>query len=715
MATLKESLTLSYFISHKWGVAILICLLAIIFGWVISDRALFRMLELKSIDSRFEIRGGVDQDKSNIVIVDISDQASAALPERWPWPREYYARLIRNLNQAGAKSIGIDVVLDMPDINNPQSDDELARVLKETNNVVLAGKILEERKEGGYHYRTLIEPYEIFNRAIQGGWGMVSVAPDMDGSWRRYLMIDQYKNRTYYGFAIEVLLKYFDYHETIKIQLSEIPQFSKNYMLINFQGAKKTFPYYSFDTVIDDSTFMTNEEDADFKINSFDARPEPDIGFDGGLLYQGIFKDKIVLVGSSMAELHDLFPSPFSTELDLMPGVEIHANALHTLLNQDYIYRQTVFKKAVMIIMLTVLAFLMTSYLKPFAGFIFINVEIGLLIILSIYLFSYFNYLIYLVSPILSISFCFVGNVMFQYSRELEQKRLIKHAFKHYLDKNVVEHLIHHPELLQLGGEERHMTVLFSDIEGFTSVSEKLTPSELVELLNEYLTEMTEIILNHKGIIDKYEGDAIMAEFGAPIHYEDHAYQACLAALDMEKRLRELRLKWRREGKPELKARIGVNTGAMVVGNMGSRNVFNYTVMGDSVNVGSRLEGANKFYGTYIMISDATYQEVKHKMVARPLGLLRVKGKLYPIQVYELIATKSDRIGPDKTRVLQEFQIGLQAYQHQEWDKGVDIFQKILDRCPTDGPSAVYLERCLSFKYRPPAPNWDGVYVMKTK
>ncbi|MCP4713341.1 MAG: adenylate/guanylate cyclase domain-containing protein, partial [Planctomycetes bacterium] len=202
------------------------------------------------------------------------------------------------------------------------------------------------------------------------------------------------------------------------------------------------------------------------------------------------------------------------------------------------------------------------------------------------------------------------------------------------------------------------MTVLFSDIEGFTTISESLTPTELVLLLNEYLTEMTDIIIEHEGMIDKYVGDAITAEFGAPVYDEDHAYFACCAALHMQEKLVELSKKWEGEHRPMLPTRIGINTGRMIVGNMGSRDVFNYTVMGDHANLGARLEGANKYYGTYTMISEFTYREVKDRVIVRLLDFLRVKGKTEPVEVYELIGLSTDKISPAKKQMLQIYHEG---------------------------------------------------------
>ena len=226
---------------------------------------------------------------------------------------------------------------------------------------------------------------------------------------------------------------------------------------------------------------------------------------------------------------------------------------------------------------------------------------------------------------------------------------------------------------------------------------------------------MTDIILEHKGIIDKYEGDAIMAEFGAPMYYPDHATKACLVALKMQEKLAEMRKVWKEEGRAELRARVGVNTGNMVVGNMGSREVFDYTVMGDAVNLASRLEGANKMYGTYIMISEFTYEWIKEDFHTRLLDLLMVKGKAKPVAVYELIAQKTDDVPDYLAELIAHYNLGYGSYTEKNWDAAIGHFKKCLSILPDDPPSKTYLDRCEVYLETPPPDDWDGVFVMTTK
>ena len=352
---------------------------------------------------------------------------------------------------------------------------------------------------------------------------------------------------------------------------------------------------------------------------------------------------------------------------------------------------------------------------RPLGGVLCIAGMIGVYVAAAVYLFVGKRLWVDLVAPSTGLFLTYVGTVVYRFMSERKEKAMIRGAFAHYVPKAVVGELLNHPEMLTLGGEERELSVLFSDIEGFTTISEGLTPMALRSVLDEYLTPMTDIVLRNGGIIDKYEGDAIMAEFGAPIPMADHAKRACFAALEMQETLAQLREQWKQEGKPLLKARAGVGTGLMVIGNMGSQDIFDYTVIGDSVNSASRLEGANKEYGTYLMISEATYEAAKAHIIVRELDLIRVKGKSEPVRGYELMAKAEDGLPEDKERMIQTFLQGLEAYKNRQWAEALERFRTALKIVPDDGPSATYVGRCEAFLRNPPPEDWDGVYVMTTK
>lgn len=296
-----------------------------------------------------------------------------------------------------------------------------------------------------------------------------------------------------------------------------------------------------------------------------------------------------------------------------------------------------------------------------------------------------------------------------------KERRFIKKAFSQYVPKKVVDNLLANPAILKLGGEKREMTALFSDLEGFTSFSEKIPVEDLVQLLNQYLTAMTDIVLNHGGIIDKYEGDAIMAEFGAPIDQPDHADRAVLAALDMQQKLNEMRGTWAKQGWPELSCRIGINTGIMVIGNMGSDQVFDYTIIGDAVNLASRLEGANKLYGTKIMISEFTLSRLTpYKFKVRKLDRIRVKGKTEPVTVFEVVnrGESPDHLNTSYYGLYEE---GLEAYLMRDFIRASDKFSQALELKSGDQAARLMIDRLNSLENKTLELGRDGAVTLKEK
>jgi adenylate cyclase len=307
----------------------------------------------------------------------------------------------------------------------------------------------------------------------------------------------------------------------------------------------------------------------------------------------------------------------------------------------------------------------------------------------------------------------YLGISVYRYITEEREKKKIRNAFQYYLTGSVINEMLKDPSKLKLGGDKKDLTVLFSDIRGFTTVSEKMSPEELVHLLNEYLTAMTNMVFKYDGLLDKYMGDAVMAVFGAPLDQPDHAFRACRTALGMMEELKKLQKKWAEEGKPVLDIGIGINSGDMVVGNMGSDMRFDYTVMGDMVNLGSRLEGVNKEYGTNVIISEYTYNDVKDELFCRELDSVIVKGKKLPVKIYELLGERKDAEKWEKSVGL--FKEGLLKYRQGLWDEAIVSFRKVLEVKPDDAPSSLYIKRCEELKKKPPEGLWDGVFTMTRK
>jgi len=478
-------------------------------------------------------------------------------------------------------------------------------------------------------------------------------------------------------------------------EILRIPTVDGN-MLINFPGMKGAFPRVSFSKLTP---------------NHLDEDDFPDLS------------GKIAMIGNTHPAVHDEYPTPFTragaeggADFGYTPGLEIHAAALHTILSRQFIKKQSetsaVIAALALGLGLTLLWLLFRAFSMP--GIVVLLVATGGLAVLSQHLFQTHNYWM-ATTPLLLVSgLAFVGVMTVQTLGEYREKRFIKSAFSMYLAPAVIEEIIKNPERLNLGGEQRVMTVLFSDVAGFSSISEKLNPHELVTLVNRYLTPMCDAILDHEGTVDKFEGDAVIAFFGAPILHPDHARRACLAALDMQKKNEELNRHLADEGKDPLKTRIGVNTGPMVVGNMGSDQRMDYTVMGDSVNLAARLESANKQYGTLLMISEETYKQARDAVEARELDVIRVVGKEEPVRVYELLAQKGSLSAQDRA-ALQDFESGLALYRSAKWDEAIAMFEKADRERGEDPPSRLFIERCKEYKDNPPGPEWDGAYTLTEK
>jgi adenylate cyclase len=295
---------------------------------------------------------------------------------------------------------------------------------------------------------------------------------------------------------------------------------------------------------------------------------------------------------------------------------------------------------------------------------------------------------------------------------EEQEKRRVRGAFQQYVSPEVIRRLLDDPERVK--PRKTEVTVLFSDIRGFTSISESLDAQELAHLLQAYLTEMTKIIFQHRGTLDKYIGDAVMAIWGAPFDEPNHAERSCLGAINMLSRLTELQADWRAQGKPVLDIGIGINTGVASVGNMGSSLRYGYTAIGDAVNLASRLEGLNKEYGAHILISESTQRELHtDKLLLREIDLIRVKGKLQPLTVYEILTP--DVVANNGKELVELFGKAREAYKRHDWLAAISAFEAVLSRWPDDGPSRIFLARCVEYLSEAPASDWDGVYVMKHK
>jgi len=429
-------------------------------------------------------------------------------------------------------------------------------------------------------------------------------------------------------------------------------------------------------------------------------------------------RGKAVLVGITLVGNYDQRVTPFK---EFECGVYVHAAALSNILSQDFLLRPQEAQPLELLFMIG--AALLLARLLPRVRFAWKLGSVALLVaawLLVDQLLFTRGIQVATVMPLASlVTSAFAVIFLGYFSVDAEKTQLhaekarLRETFQHYLDASVMEQVLAHPEKLKLGGERKELTVLFSDIRGFTTLSERMTPEQLVGFINQYLTPMTDVVFANGGTLDKYIGDAIMAFWGAPVDQPDHAVRACAAALGFLEKLAELRGRWRAAGLPEVDIGVGINSGLMNVGHMGTENRFNYTVMGDAVNLASRLEGLNKAYDTRILISAATYTQTRGHVTARRLGVVRVKGKSEPTDVYELRAMGAP-VGPD-AEAIQAFEAGVAGFLAQDFSAAETHFRQVISLWPEDGPSLRYLEEINTLKWNRPGPDWDGVFTATTK
>jgi adenylate cyclase len=601
----------------------------------------------------------------DIVIVAIDDDSLEELG-LLPWPRGYYAKVIDQLSQSSV--IGIDIIFDLE--TNAENDTALADSIK-NGNVVLGMEYTSFTFINDQLYgESLLKPNAVLGTlGSEFETGFVNLYQDSDGVVRSF---------TPHITGIED----HDHFSTVIVEefTGITPEFDRPRMLINFFAEPGGYNYISFSDV-------------------YYNRTNP-----------AYFDGKIVLIGVTSPIEHDDYTVPISNQD--MPGVEIHANLVQSILTKDYIYYQDDISAIGIIFLFGLLTGLLLFKFRIHIATILLIIIAIIYVFASIYIFDT-GIIMKILYPILSISMVSFALVVVYYRTEERSRKWITSIFGKYVSPVVIDNLIKNPKMINLGGEKRNITIFFSDIRGFTSISEKLIPEELVHLLNEYLTEMTSIIIKDEGLVDKYMGDAIMAFWGAPLEQPNHAEKACSSSLEMMEKLREFQKKWKKEGIPSINIGIGLNSGDAIVGNMGSSSRFDYTAMGDNVNLASRMEGLNKIYGTNIVITENTQKVVKDKFETRKLDAVRVKGKKKPILIYELVSEKG-KLNKKQGDFIKHYEEGLKLYFEKKWKLAIKSFQtaiKIMD----DVASNELIKRCQEFSKKQPSKDWDGVWEMKTK
>ena len=633
----------------------------------------------------------------------------------WPWPREVYAPVLDFCRRGGAKVVAFDVIFSEPSERIDQ-DAALGDAIRHTPSFV--GTVFVGNQTGS----ATRWPVEIPSPGIRLSvaattrmtapfvmlraqfpipevatnatlLGTIFGNPDSDGIYRRLRPFSLFDGRVVPSLGLGAFLAASTNRSlTLHGDGFEIePRHNNLYLdrdgqaILRYRGASQTHKTVNISGVIDSELMMREG-----KVPSIDP---------------AVFKDSYVFLGFTAPGLKDLRPAPMDS---IYPGVEVHATFLDNLLAGDFMCDVPAWAAVFVALLLSLGA----AIAIRFGRHAWLNVLVFILVIpmpaalgFAAYSMGYWLPVVFL---FISVALAMTGTLVLNYAMEGRQKRFIKGAFKQYLSPVVIEELVQHPERLKLGGELRELSIFFSDVRGFTGISERLSPVELTALLNDYLTAMTDIIYAHGGTVDKYEGDAIIAFWNAPLVQKDHAVLAVHTALECQSRLEELNPKFKQQIGAELHQRIGINSGPVVVGNMGSRQRFNYTFLGDAGNLAARLEGINKQFGTSLLISGNTRKQLDPGIVIREIARVQVVGRREAVTVYEPLAPSTAEISRE---IRERFAEGLVAYYEGDLDKALAVFSIIEDKDP---PASAYVRRCRHMQANPPE-EWTGIWIMTEK
>lgn len=678
--------------------------------------------------------------KTPVAIIDIDDR-SLAKEGRWPWPRNKVSDLVQRISEHGAAVIAFDMFFSekQPNIANEiitkmrekktltdvvetalkentslfDEDANLAKTLS-ANAVVLAVSFLQQdivyndlpkptikatpeqihdlniRKALGYINNTPV----IENASSSNGF--INVYSDNDGIIRRAPLLMKYNNNFYPSLSLATVMLFLTEEvslvspvydnqqklEGIQMGTQVIPVDERGQVLIPFIGKSFTFPYYSATDVLNNKI--------------------PDDALLG----------KIVFIGTSATGLGDLQTTAIQTPF---PGVEIHASIVNGMLQEGFSYvpAWTLGANLVLTIILGLIASFLFPYLGPRTSALIIVAFPGLVLIVNNYQWERTGLVLSLLMPVILVIIIALFNILYGYLFETRKRERLKEMFGQYVPEKHIDEMIKDSGNLALRGEDREMSVLFADIRSFTTISEGLSASELVEMLNTFFTPMTEIIFKHRGTIDKYVGDLIMAFWGAPLKDKHHARRAIISALEMQAKVKDLAPLLAEHKWPEIHIGIGINSGVMSVGDMGSVYRRNYTVLGDAVNLASRVESLSKFYGVDIIVTENTAIEPK-RFLFRKLDKVRVKGKKLGVEILEVISLKKNA-KPEVVQEVERYHTALSLYFKQQWDQAEAMLKQLHEEHPDTKIYKLYLERIAEFKTNPPPQDWDGVYIHQSK
>lgn len=670
---------------------ILLALLSFAVSVIIFLSNLLGIFELKAYDLFSRHLNPSRPSSDTIVIIQVDQQSIEALSRegiQWPWPRQIYAPIVEYLSEANA--VFMDILFTEPSSYGNEDDLIFAKAMQKASHVYLPlfltrqGKPMTSSDEAFINsvsvshavapppsFTSAITPVDGLKEAIKGA-GNVTIDPDGDGVYRSTPLVFHLGEHTIPQFVLSHLLKEGSvriadnalYRGDAKIPLAS------GKLLLRYYTAQNPF------TVLSAAEILKS-----YLASTTSGIPE---------IRKDFFKGKTVFMGLTAAGLYDLKPTPISS---LSPGVLVHATALDNILDNNFVHPVNRFYT--ILFMLLICFFVTYGVLHSHSITANLSVLMGALCVVLLIPAIFFNHAfsMNIISPLVSLITGFIVSTVYSYATEGKERRFIKKTFSQYMDGTLVEHVLGNPQLIKPGGQKRHVTVFFADIAGFTSIAERVSPEDIARILHTILNTLTEVIIERKGVIDKYIGDCIMAFWGAPLATEHDEMHACSAALRCIASLTEINRNFREEGFSEIAIRIGLHSGDAIVGNLGSDRLFDYTVVGDTVNLASRLESVNKLFKTRIIVSEETLKAAGDRFLVRELGLIEVKGKTVPVKIFELMDEKSD-LTPAKKDMVELFHQGITLFRERKWTLAMELFSTILKKYPGDGPSEFYKKRC---------------------
>ena len=709
------------------GVSLLIAGVATLFMGLFSLSPLYQNMQNAASDAALRVvtpKGMADPDIVVVAIDDVSIRnLSDAYRVNWPWPREFYGLVTRYLSEAGARAIVFDMLfsegeVDRLDVDAAASEQAFADAIGESGAVVLGsvvekgtglGRDLSARDPGMVFENSAALPAPLYegltppipSLARHAAIGVVNFLSDSDGTVRRMPLFFRVGSRLYPQLAFAAYLvasgdRVLSYDEdrralvTVKRTFALDASGHHTIFWHGLGGSQGSYRYDSFYDTLRSAVQAMNGE--------------------APVIPREAYRGKSVVICGTASGLTDLKSTPF-TPLAPYPGGEIQATLLDNYLHGrglPSLGRGQTLVCALIIAFISVGLFLTRPFLISLLATVLLSVGVigG----------SYLLYRVFFIAadfilPLATLGLSGSAAAVYRMVTEGAAKRQMRRVFSRYLHEDVIDAMMKHPDRVSLDGVECSGTVLFTDLQGFTTFAEDKSPRELVTVLNDYFQVITDIVLDQGGMLDKYTGDGIMAIFGAPVACENHARAAC-----------EVILAFRRERVSEkipstrgpILTRIGIGSGSMVVGNLGSRRRMDFTAIGDTVNLAARLEGVNKAYGTTNILSEASWESVRDEYYFRELDHIRVKGKLRPVRVFTLV-DRIEGMSAPMLAIEAAFGQALSAYRRKRWDEAMDRFERVLALAPDDGPSIAYIERCQLLKQTPGLVDADGVFTFQTK